>query len=267
MGDADAIEPRFRAPRVGGELARSIRSTRRLPPPWWPAIEASRQQQTRRRRARSPGSTPTQVKQSLAVPAGSCAGKSGPTRGTRIRGAGSLHGMPWEVTSGTSRFLRPALTIADTAPFEERRRGRRGATAAGAAPGAHIIHDTHRLHARRPHFSRSPRSSRPPIFSSSAWAVTERERAPIGSVNAAFSTSATSGQPGPYSPNTSTGDFDTLAWDFGNTDTSTTPTRRPSYTAIRDVRGPLTLTTASGTSTATPRSSSRPARPQTHLLT
>ena len=76
---------------------------------------------------------------------------------------------------------------------------------------------------------------------------------PTGSVSAAFSQSATGGQPGLMVSftNTSTGDFDTLAWDFGNTETSTDPNPTVQYDDPGTYTVSLTLTTTSGTSTAT----------------
>jgi len=130
-----------------------------------------------------------------------------------------------------------------------------GAAGRGA-PEPSMTTMTHRLHARRPHSLAIPALIALSLLALVGLGCRSQNGndAPIGSVNAAFSPSATSGQPGLVVTftNTSTGDFDTLAWDFGNTETSTDPNPPP---VVYDDPGTyavsLTLTTASGTSTAT----------------
>lgn len=76
---------------------------------------------------------------------------------------------------------------------------------------------------------------------------------PTGSVSAAFSQSAASGQPGLMVSftNASTGDFDSLLWDFGNTESSTDPNPTVQYDDPGTYTVSLTLTTPLGTNTAT----------------
>ncbi len=77
--------------------------------------------------------------------------------------------------------------------------------------------------------------------------------APTGSVSAAFSQSAASGQPGLMVSftNASTGDFDSLLWNFGNTETSSDPNPTVQYDDPGTYRVSLTLTSAQGSNTAT----------------
>ncbi|MCR9096554.1 MAG: PKD domain-containing protein [bacterium] len=76
---------------------------------------------------------------------------------------------------------------------------------------------------------------------------------PMGGASAAFSQSASSGQPGLMVSftNDSTGDFDSLVWDFGNAETSTDPNPTVQYDDSGTYTVSLTLRTSQGTSSAT----------------